>query len=276
MGEKFLERCEVRGQEELSKGIFSLTLRAEKIAAKAVPGQFVSVYCEDRSRLLPRPISICETGRHYGEDGGRDWKLLQEGLLRLVYRASGEGTKSFSRLREGDRVDLTGPLGNGFPLQKAEGKRVLLVGGGIGTPPMLELSRALRETGKAREITAALGYQSETFLDREIGTYCRVLVATEDGSHGCPGNVLTAITREKIEADLIYACGPLPMLRALKAYALEHQIECWLSMEEKMACGIGACLSCVLKTEEIDAHSQVKNRRVCTEGPVFLSTEIVL
>ena len=263
MAEQFRERCEVKEQMELTEGIFSLRLQTEKIAAKARPGQFVSVYCKDRSRLLPRPISICETDREMG-------------LLQLVYRVSGAGTQEFSSLRQGDLVDLTGPLGNGFPLERADGKRVLLLGGGIGTPPMLELARVLRNERHPSEMTAVLGYASETFLDEEIGAFCRVYVATEDGKYGCRGNVLTAVRAEGIEPDVIYACGPGPMLRALQTYALEHQIECWLSLEEKMACGIGACLSCVCRTKEIDAHSQVKKRRICTEGPVFLSTEIIL
>ena len=102
------------------------------------------------------------------------------------------------------------------------------------------------------------------------------MIATEDGSSGTKGNVLDAIRAHDLKADVIFACGPAPMLRALKQYAEQNGIRCWLSMEEKMACGIGACLSCVCPSTEIDEHSQVKNRRVCTEGPVFLSTQIGL
>ena len=105
---------------------------------------------------------------------------------------------------------------------------------------------------------------------------CETVIATEDGSFGTQGNVLDAIRAQGLHADVIFACGPVPMLRALKQYALENGIECWLSMEEKMACGIGACLSCVCSSTEVDEHSQVKNKRVCTEGPVFLSTQIEL
>ena len=102
------------------------------------------------------------------------------------------------------------------------------------------------------------------------------MIATEDGSAGTKGNVLDVVRENGLKADVIYACGPAPMLRALKAYALEEGIECWLSMEEKMACGIGACLSCVCRSTEKDEHSQVNNKRICTEGPVFLSTDIEL
>ena len=102
------------------------------------------------------------------------------------------------------------------------------------------------------------------------------MIATEYGSLGTKGNVMDAIRENHLEADLIFACGPAPMLRAIKAYAQEQEIPCYISMEERMACGIGACLACVCKSKEVDAHSQVHNKRICKDGPVFLSTEVEL
>lgn len=258
---KYREQAAVLNIEEIGKDIFSLVLQTRQIAQEAVPGQFVSVYSNDRSRLLPRPISICEA------DG-------ESGCLRLVFRIAGEGTREFSRLESGDRVDLVGPLGNGFPAERAEGKRVWLVGGGIGIPPMIQLDHVLEEMGAAASVTAVLGYRDEQFLLDDFTSEC--VIATEDGSAGTKGNVLDAVRERGLKADVIYACGPTPMLRALKAYALQEGIECWLSLEEKMACGIGACLSCVCRSTEKDEHSQVNNKRICTEGPVFLSTDIEL
>ena len=258
---KYREQAAVLNIEEIGKDIFSLVLQTRQIAQEAVPGQFVSVYSNDRSRLLPRPISICEA------DG-------ESGCLRLVFRIAGEGTREFSRLEPGDRVDLVGPLGNGFPAERAEGKRVWLVGGGIGIPPMIQLDHVLEEMGAAASVTAVLGYRDEQFLLDDFTSEC--VIATEDGSTGTKGNVLDAVRERGLKADVIYACGPTPMLRALKAYALQERIECWLSLEEKMACGIGACLSCVCRSTEKDEHSQVNNKRICTEGPVFLSTDIEL
>ena len=254
---KYREKATVLGCEEIGTRIFSLRLETRQIAAEARPGQFVSVYCSDASRLLPRPISVCEA------DAGA-------GVLRLGFRIAGKGTQEFSRLCSGDKVDLAGPLGNGFSLEMGEGKRILAVGGGIGIPPMLETAKRLASGGQ--DVTAVLGYRDEVFLRDEFP--CRCIVATEDGSCGTRGNVLDAIRAGKLEADVIFACGPAVMLRAIAAYAREHGILCQVSMEEKMACGIGACLSCVCKSKEIDAHSQVKNKRICTEGPVFLSTDI--
>ena len=253
---KFRENAQVLENVRIGTDIFSLKLKTEKIAAEAKAGQFVSVYEKDSARLLPRPISVCEADE-------------KSGVLRLVFRIAGEGTRAFSGLEKGETVEIVGPLGNGFPTDCSSHRHALVIGGGIGIPPMLELSKRLE--GGA-EVTAVLGYRDELFLVEDFP--CRVVAATEDGSFGTKGNVLDAIREQNLSADVIYACGPAPMLRALKRYSEENGIECWLSMEEKMACGIGACLSCVCTTTQVDAHSLVRNRRVCTEGPVFRSTEI--
>ena len=136
-------------------------------------------------------------------------------------------------------------------------------------PPMLELAKELN-----CEKQIVLGYRDELFLLDEFRKQGEVYIATEDGSVGTEGNVLDAIRENGLTADVIYACGPLPMLRALKEYAAKEGIECWISMEERMACGIGACLACVCKSTEKDAHSNVKSKRVCKEGPVFRAEEV--
>ena len=144
---------------------------------------------------------------------------------------------------------------------------MLLLGGGIGIPPMLELAK---ELSAKSEVLAILGYRDANLVLREdLENYAKVLIATEDGSVGTKGNVLDALRESGETVDAICACGPLPMLRAIKACALERDIPAYLSLEERMACGVGACLGCVTKTEEVDAHSHVKNARVCTDGPVF-------
>ena len=242
-------------QTLLAEGIFSMWLQSEEITAKAIPGQFVSLYSRDGSRLLPRPISICEIDP-------------SQGKIRLVYRIAGKGTEEFSELNAGDRIEIMGPLGNGF---MPEGGKALLIGGGIGIPPMLELAKQLN---CSKEIV--LGYRDITFLDKEFEAYGRVYLSTEDGSAGTKGNVLDAIRAHMLTADIIYACGPTPMLRGIKEYAGEHGIRAQLSMEERMACGIGACLGCVCSTKDTDHHSNVKNKRVCKDGPVFWSDEVNL
>lgn len=260
MSEKTKESLKIVSQEEIGKNIFSMWLQADHMAANAKPGQFLSLYTRDGSKLLPRPISICEIDR-------------ENGRIRLVYRVTGKntGTEAFSRLHPGVTIETLGPLGNGFPLKEAEGKKVFLIGGGIGIPPMLETAKELNA-----DKTAVLGYRDELFLKDEFEKYADVYVATEDGSAGTRGNVLDAIRENALKADVIFACGPTPMLRALKNFAEENNITCWISMEERMACGIGACLACVCKSKDVDSHSQVHNKRVCKDGPVFLSTEVEL
>ncbi len=246
----------IHSQEKLAEGIYSMWLDAPEMAKAAVPGQFIAVYTNDQSKLLPRPISICEADK-------------ENGRLRIVYRIAGAGTKEFSAYKEGDTLDIMGPLGNGFPLKK---KKAFLIGGGIGTPPMLELAKNLD-----CEKTAVIGYRDkETFLADELRKYADVVIATEDGSVGTKGNVIDAIRAEKLTADIIYACGPTPMLKALKTYAMENGIECYISLEEKMACGIGACLGCVCHSKDIDEHSNVRNKRICKDGPVFRAEEVEL
>lgn len=255
---KYKETAVILEQREISEQIYSLWLHADDIVREARPGQFVSVYCRDESRLLPRPISICELDK-------------ESGRLRLVYRAVGAGTQEFSSYGPGETLELIGPLGNGFPLDKGY-EKPLLIGGGIGVPPMVELAKWL-----PGDKAIVSGYRNgDLFLKEELSRNTALYVATEDGSAGTKGNVLDAVRENRIEADAIFACGPAPMLRALKAYAAEEGIDCYLSLEERMACGIGACLACVCTSKDVDAHTNVKNKRICKDGPVFAAEEIEL
>ena len=253
MADSYREKAVIVKQEKIASDVFSMWLKTDKIAVNAKPGQFISVYSNDGSRLLPRPISICE---------------VKDNQLRIVYRTVGKGTTEFSSYTSEDILDIQGPLGNGYTLLD---KKAILLGGGIGIPPMLELAKQLK-----CEKNIVLGYRDELFLAEEFDKVGKVTIATEDGSAGTKGNVLDAIRENGIQGDVIYACGPTPMLRAIKIYAEENGIEAYISLEEKMACGIGACLACVCKTKEIDEHSQVHNKRICKEGPVFNSKDIEL
>lgn len=248
----------VCSQEALTADVFSMWIQAEPIAEAAKPGQFISVYTKDAGRLLPRPISVCEIDQ-------------KRGRLRIVYRVVGAGTREFSHYQAGAAIEVMGPLGNGFPEPSAAPGAAFLIGGGIGIPPLLELAKRL--DGNKQII---LGYRDELFLNREFAPYGTVTIATEDGSAGTKGTVLDAIREQGLSADVIYACGPTPMLRAVKAYAAEQGIPCWLSLEEKMACGIGTCLACVCRSKEKDEHSLVNNKRICKDGPVFLAQEVEL
>ena len=253
MAEKFKEQAVVIRQEELAYGIYSMWLKTDKIAALARAGQFISLYCRDKSRMLPRPISICQVD-------------AADNALRIVYRVAGKGTEEFSTLGTGKEIEIVGPLGNGFPKKD---KKAFLIGGGIGIPPMLQLAREL-----TCEKQIILGYRDTLFLQEDFRGLGKVYIATEDGSYGTEGNVLDAIRENGLTADIVYACGPTPMLRAIKQFAAERGMECWLSLEEKMACGIGACLACVCRSREKDSHTNVNNKRICKEGPVFRAEEV--
>ena len=256
MSEKQIKEVKIVQAEKITDDIFQMWLDCPEMAAKARPGQFVSLYCKEGSQMLPRPISICEIDR-------------EQGTLRLVYRVVGKGTKEFSQLKSGNQIRVMGPLGNGFTL---EGKKAILIGGGIGIPPMLELAKSLD-----CEVQVVLGYRDQQlFLKDEFEAYGTVYVSTEDGSVGTKGNVIDAITENQLEADVIFSCGPTPMLKGVKAYAAQHQIKAQISLEEKMACGIGACLACVCQSKDKDSHTNVNNKRICKDGPVFYAEEIEL
>ena len=247
------ETAKILSQNKIADGIYSMWI--ETTAAKeAKPGQFIDVYVNDDSKLLPRPISICE---------------VKDDSLRIVYRVVGGGTKIMSTYEEGDEIQIIGPLGNGFDMR--DGKAIL-VGGGIGIPPMVELAKNLSEKIGKENVISVMGYRDELFLTDELEQFSAVVIATEDGSTGTKGTVIDALNENGVGGDVLYACGPIPMLKALKDWAKD--IECQISLEERMACGIGACLACVCKTKEKDEHSNVCNKRICKDGPVFDANEI--
>lgn len=265
---KTKQRLQVRESIEIAQGVWSLVLQYDAGSAPdaVVPGQFVGVYPRDGARLLPRPISIC----------GWDEK---DHTLRLVYRVVGGGTREFTTLAPGDAVDVLGILGNGYDLAALTGRRVLFLGGGIGAPPLLELAKRIqlenRKAGRDGSVTSVLGYRTnELFLSEEFSQYGPVVIATDDGTVGVHGNVIDAVREKNLSFDAICACGPMPMLRGVKALSEERGVSCWLSLEERMACGVGVCLGCVAKTTKKNAHSKVNNARVCTEGPVFNAADV--
>ena len=259
-------RAKILENTELSEDVFSMWIETGEMARTAKTGQFVSLYTRDGSRLLPRPISICEIDR-------------ENERLRLVYRIAGEGTREFAKLLPNvDSIEVVGSLGKGFPIDKT-GNTVLLFGGGIGIPPLLEAAKALKANGKRAVVI--LGYRTkDTFLVEDFKKYAEVIIATDDGSLGCKGTVIDAANEIKVAEKYgitdIFSCGPMPMLRGVKEYGESRGIPTYISLEERMACGIGVCLGCVCESKEVDHHSNVTNKRVCKDGPVFLSTEVII
>ena len=242
--------CTVVEAVRLNAFAYSFTLEAEGMTPEG-PDQFVHVKC-GHSRLLRRPISIC------------DW---EENLLRIVFEVRGEGTEWLSRRKAGDRLDVLGPLGRGFRMDR-EG-RYLLVGGGIGVPPMLGCAK-----WTAGRSTAVLGFRSadRAMLSKDFQKSCKeIFLCSDDGSIGRHGFV-DAQVRDILEKDKdfteVLACGPKPMLKNVAAVAAGFGVPCQVSMEERMACGVGACLGCAIQMA--DGTMQ----HVCKDGPVFDAGEV--
>ena len=212
------------------------------------PGQFVNIALE--GKYLRRPISVSD---------------YDERTLTIIYKVVGEGTRQMSKMQVGEELDLLTGLGNGFDTSKAAPKN-LLVGGGVGVPPLYNLAKKLLAEG--REVSVVLGFNTaaEVFYAEEFAALgCRVVVTTVDGSQGVKGFVTTALAEGDLAFDYFYSCGPLPMLKALY-----DATECsgQLSFEERMGCGFGACMGCSCKTK-------YGNKRICKEGPVLLKEEVI-
>lgn len=246
-----VENAVVAARRELARGIFELELRAPGICGEGVePGQFVQVSLSDASRLLARPISV---------------RSVRGDRLVLDIQVKGEGTRELSGLANGAAVRLTGCMGNGF--KWSDDGRYLLVGGGIGMAPML----FLRERMKAQNKLIA-GFRSAEHAFGVDGA----IVATEDGSLGEKGFVTAALERE-LKAGLpdgVMCCGPTPMLKAVQRLCADYGVHCQLSLEERMGCGLGACLVCNCKVRAQSGEGW-EYKRVCVDGPVFDASEVM-
>ena len=234
---------EIQSNEQIAKNVYRMQLCGD--TAGILPGQFVNIRVQ--GQFLRRPISVCN---------------IADGILTIIYKVVGVGTEAMSHLPVGTQLDVLTVLGNGYDLTKA-GDKPLLVGGGVGVPPMYMLARQLREMGKAVRVILGFNTQDEVFYEEEFRALgCDVTVTTVDGSHGLKGFVTNALDGKQ---SYYYTCGPLPMIKALIQVAGTHGE---VSMEERMGCGFGACMGCTIQTTQ-------GPKRVCKEGPVF-SAEILV
>ncbi|MGI6085045.1 MAG: dihydroorotate dehydrogenase electron transfer subunit [Acetivibrionales bacterium] len=245
---------------QLNIDTFFFTVKSDKVSKKARPGQMVHVKCgEENGVILRRPISICSVDR-------------ENGTFDIVFQVRGKGTKILSGYKAGDNIDAMGPLGHGFTIYPKH-KKIIAAGGGIGIFPLLQLLK----DHPAENKKAILGFRSKSnvILEKEYKDACdKLFISTDDGSYGEKGFVTDILKKElgKEPADMVFFCGPLPMMKIGTQIAKEYGIPCEVSMEQRMGCGIGACLVCVCKTKKDDdwEYSQV-----CKKGPVFGGEEII-
>ncbi len=251
MAEKKVYDCTIVKLDEIATGIFDLWLKNAEMASTALPGQFVNIKCADQvNTLLRRPISICD---------------VQDDATRVIFQVKGEGTRALSKRKSGEVLSVMGPAGRGFTWEDSY-QKCALIGGGIGTFPLLYLAKKLPKTD------AYLGFRNQSLvvLEEEFKTAAKELViATDDGSYGFDGFAIDALAARVTEYDMIYACGPKPMLKAVQTLSKESGVPAQLSLEQRMGCGIGACLVCACK---VNGHYN----HVCKGGPVFKASEVDL
>lgn len=239
-------------KNELVPNLFDFVIQAPEIAQKAVPGQFVHVLCGGDT-YLRRPISICET--------------MDGEFVRFIFEVRGEGTKMLAQKQKGDIIDVLGPLGRGFKTDLADSGTILLIGGGIGVFPLLQLAKSME--GKT---TALLGFRSESsvVLANDFVKHCKNLfIATDDGScgyHGFVTDILKNIA-ENNKISAMYTCGPKMMMKIVADVAKQYDIPAQVSMEERMGCGVGACVTCTCNVAGTRA-------RVCKDGPIFYAKDV--
>ena len=240
---------EIQSNEQIAKNVYRMQLGGD--TAGILPGQFVNIRVE--GQFLRRPISVCNVEQPLNN---------ATQLLTIIYKVVGVGTEAMSHLPIGTQLDVLTVLGNGYDLSKA-GDKPLLVGGGVGVPPMYMLARQLREMGKKVRVILGFNTKDEVFYEEEFRALgCEVVVTTVDGSHGVKGFVTNALDGQQ---SYYYTCGPLPMIKAL-LHAAGTNGE--VSMEERMGCGFGACMGCTIQTTQ-------GPKRVCKEGPVFAAGELI-
>lgn len=252
------EICRVVSNTEIGTGLFALTMQAPALCMQAQPGQFVHIICGEGS-LLRRPISICN---------------VDQDDMTIVFQVKGDGTLWLSKRREGDMLDVLGTLGHGFQMDRL-GDRPVLIGGGIGVPPMLTTMRAAKENGARPEAILGFRNRNMVILEDAFRALGETHICTDDGSYGVPGFVTDILQMRVHDFTSVCACGPKPMLKAIAQITQQKNIPCQVSMEERMGCGIGACLVCACELKLQDGQEGVRYGHVCKDGPVFDSREVV-
>lgn len=246
-------KVQIVAKEQLKNDIFKFTIQSEEMVQMALPGQFLEIRVnDDIEPFLRRPISIHKIDKQKNE-------------LEFIFQVKGKGTEILSSKKVGDEISILGPLGKGN-FQFENYKKISIIGGGIGIFPLYELAKQAKQTAN---VTTYLGFRSKDFvvLEDEFSKVSnKLVITTDDGSYQESGFAINYLKAdcEKEKPDCIYACGPLPMLKAVRDFAMENNIPAQVSLEERMGCGIGICLGCAVKDKNSDGY-----KHVCKDGPVF-------
>ncbi len=253
---KFIE-SKVLSINKINDIIFEFECEVGDIVSQCKNGQFCSIYVNSNANILPRPISISEIDIH-------------KKAVKFVVAIVGEGTKLLSNIKVGEKVTMIAPIGNGFNINENK-KNVYLIGGGVGIPPLVELYKNLKSKSPFN-IKVILGFKGDNiFLTNKFDKE-DLVICTEDGTVGFKGNVVQYLEENEDIADIIYSCGPTPMLKNIVSYANKKGITTQISMEERMACSVGACLGCVIK---VKSNKDYEYKKVCVDGPVFDGKEVI-
>ena len=252
------EKVEIVSIKQLKSDIFKFAIQSKEMANEAKPGQFLEIRVnDDIEPFLRRPISIYKIDRAKNE-------------LEFIFQVKGKGTEILSHKKIGDKISILGPLGNGI-FEFENYKNIAIIGGGIGVFPLYELARQAKENAN---VTTYLGFRSKGFVvleDEFSNVSDKLVITTDDGSYKENGFAINYL-KEDCKAqkpDCIFACGPLPMLKAVRDFAIENNIPAQVSLEERMGCGIGICLGCAVKDKNAEGY-----KHVCKDGPVFDVKEV--
>jgi len=258
------EKCQVLDHKQVGPKHYQLILSSPYISSHAEPGQFINIKCgESRDPLLRRPLSLHRISKEHK-------------TFELLYEVVGKGTELLTKYFVGEEIDALGPLGEGFKIDPQK-QIAIIVGGGMGMAPLLALAEAIKDKIKAVYVLIGAKARGQVLCEEDFKKITdQVLVATDDGSYGKKGIISDVLldfinnqlTTYNLQLSTLYACGPKPMLRAISEITFQKKIDCQISMEERIACGIGACKGCAVKTKN-------GYKMVCKDGPVFNCEEII-
>ncbi len=261
-------KCNIKAKiikkEQLKDDLYKFSVQADEIVKNAKPGNFIEIRVIDNVEpLLRRPISIYNMEK-------------EKGILEFIFQVKGKGTKILAERKEGEEIDIIGPLGYGT-FEIKDYKNVAIIGGGIGMFPLYELAKELKQQ-TITKVHTYMGFRNKDLitLEEEFKNVSdKLTITTDDGSYGIKGFAINELEKDIKNEDInkIYACGPLPMLKAVQSLSIKKEIPCEISLEEKMACGLGVCLGCAVKTAESPSDAP-EYMHVCKAGPVFNAKDV--